>query len=109
MSEHTPTPWALMGRGDIIGVCKGFPQKPVAKVLGQETSKERAANIDLIIKAVNSHEALVKALGDALCELSHCATQLAARGLPGHEGDSVSRAQKSARDVLNDLITVPNT
>ena len=62
MAEHTPTPWALMGRGDIIGVCKGFPQKPVAKVLGQETSEERAANIDLLLKAVNNHEALVDAL-----------------------------------------------
>ncbi|MCK1322103.1 hypothetical protein IVA94_14625 [Bradyrhizobium sp. 156] len=60
MAEHTPTPWALMGRGDIIGVCKGFPQKPVAKVLGQETSEERAANIDLMLKAVNNHEKLLE-------------------------------------------------
>lgn len=49
----------------------------------------------------SDHEALVKALTDTLCELSHCATQLATRGLPGRDGDSVSRAQQDARDILS--------
>jgi hypothetical protein len=40
------------------------------------------------------------ALTDTLCELTACANQLAARGLPGREGDSVSRAQKTAREIL---------
>lgn len=71
MTEHTPTPWALMGRGDIIGICKGFPQRPVAKVLGQETSDERAANIDLILKAVNNHDAFVKALEEIIRIYAH--------------------------------------
>ncbi len=43
---------------------------------------------------------LVAALRDTLCELTACANQLAARGLKGHEGDSVSRAQRAARDIL---------
>lgn len=50
---------------------------------------------------LNSHDMLVKALRDALCELTACANQLAAKGLPGHEGDSVSRAQAAAREVLS--------
>jgi hypothetical protein len=43
---------------------------------------------------------LVAALRDTLCELTACANQLAARGLKGHEGDSVSRAQATAREIL---------
>lgn len=80
MAEHTPTPWALLGRGDIIGVCKGFPQKPVAKVLGQETSAERAANIALIIKAVNNHEALLECVKDLIDSYNWCSEDPVDRG-----------------------------
>jgi len=41
-----------------------------------------------------------KALQATLCELSCCADQLKARGLPGHPGDSVERAQIAARAAL---------
>jgi hypothetical protein len=43
------------------------------------------------------------ALRNTLCELTACANQLAARGLPGREGDSVSRAQSAARQALGDV------
>jgi hypothetical protein len=49
---------------------------------------------------------LAKALRDTLCELTACANQLAARGFPGREGDSVSRAQMAARQALADVGTL---
>lgn len=61
MTEHTETPWETMGsRGDIKSVCKGFPERMVAKATGQPTSEERAANAAFIVKAVNAHDALVE-------------------------------------------------
>lgn len=114
MSEHTPTPWVAdevrtqvgrafrVGSGEMLKAGKGCCIIYDDYGTGEN---ERSANAVFIVKAANNHQRLVKALGDTLCELSHCATQLAARGLPGHEGDSVSRAQKAARDILNDLIS----
>jgi hypothetical protein len=52
-------------------------------------------------RIADEYDALAKALRDTLCELTACADQLAARGLKGHEGDSVSRAQIAARQVLS--------
>ena len=56
---------------------------------------------ELLEEAAARIEALETALRDTLCELTACAGQLAARGLPGHEGDSVSRAQALARAALS--------
>lgn len=61
--RHSPLPWVIYSdRGDIKSSCKGFPEVAVAKVLGQETSGERQANAEMIVRAVNSHDVLVKAL-----------------------------------------------
>ena len=71
MSEHTLLPWAVSehcgmpSRGWIKSVCKGFPEKMVAQVLGQETTAEREANTAYIVKACNSFPDLVKALEEA--------------------------------------------
>jgi hypothetical protein len=63
----TERPWASMGsRGDIKSVCKGFPEKMVAKVLGQATTEERAANAALIVEAVNSHASLLAKNADLI-------------------------------------------
>jgi hypothetical protein len=68
MQRHTPTPWEVRTnyraahRGDIWSACKGFPSRPVASTVGQENADERAANAAFIVKAVNAHEQLVKAL-----------------------------------------------
>lgn len=49
---------------------------------------------------VNSEAALVEALRATRLELSWCAAQLAARGLPGRTGDSVHRALNKASAAL---------
>lgn len=68
--KHTPGPWEVRGdRGDIFSVCKGFPQKPIAKVLGQETREERAANARLIAAAPAAAD-LLAALRKIADELS---------------------------------------
>jgi hypothetical protein len=111
MTDHSALPWTWHPKsedqshnGSIYRMERPGHAYAIAMQPQYVEDKQFAADAALIVKAVNNHERLVKALGDTLCELSHCAIQLAARGLPGHEGDSVSRAQKAARDILNDLI-----
>ncbi len=64
MTGHTLLPWAVSShdgqpsRGWIKSICKGFPERMVAQVLGQSTVEEREANAALIVEAVNSHAAL---------------------------------------------------
>lgn len=113
MREHTPTPWAYRpNEHDDWGWIRDADGNLAAtardgRVWSEDFDRYREAKTDpyepnaaFICKAVNNHDALVQALKDALCELSHCAAQLAARGLPGRGGDSVSRAQQAARDIL---------
>jgi hypothetical protein len=111
MTERTPTPWTIGGDdwkpwtgaisiigADYVTVCWTTSGGNIPAL----------ANAVYIVKACNAFPDLVKALEDTLCELSHCATQLAARGLPGREGDSVSRALEAARRVLRDVKGAPD-
>lgn len=67
VSEPTPTPWKVEGRAL-------FPENPlygkIADVYEYVSGEENAvANANFIVRAVNSHEALLEAAKDALCEL----------------------------------------
>jgi hypothetical protein len=91
MSEHTPTPWAryddgkLAARGWIKSVCKGIPEQMVAQAIGVGAIEEREANAAFIVRAVNSHDDLVKAL-EAMLEK--------------HGGLEISPAARQARAAL---------
>lgn len=72
MGEHTPTPWAVdyldkhgqrVVRSEHIEVCTCWHHCVGA------IEKEMEANAALIVKAVNSHQALVDALRDVLSML----------------------------------------
>lgn len=61
---HTPGPWKVADygkpRGDVIAVCKGLPQKPVAKAAGQQDPDERMANARLIAAAPEMLDVLTR-------------------------------------------------
>lgn len=102
---HTPTPWRVFTTPDgrkLVGIGDQDGQGILDCGFGVWSwqDPEGVANAGLVVRAVNNHDALVSALTDTLCELTACASQLAARGLKGREGDSVSRAQKAAREAL---------
>lgn len=65
MSEHTPLPWQIK-RGATMGVIVNQDGEQVAAALSDavKSSDERDANAELIVRAVNNHDALVKALRD---------------------------------------------
>jgi len=67
MSEHTPTPWRVYEDDDCIvcfgegdSICDCAPGSPFVKMGAAK------ANAAFICKAVNNHEALVKALSTLL-------------------------------------------
>lgn len=93
MTEHTPTPWGLDGTyvvakyGPTIADCSKSPS------MGWP---ERRANADLIVEAVNSRAALVKALTDILA-----ANDEFRAGMPdGWEGDPLQDACNAARPLV---------
>src|ERR1700733_4269411 len=91
MTEHTPTPWRVNGAAIWAADKSGY----VAELSSPRGSDQRDIDAAFIVKAVNSHVPMAKALADALCELSHCADQLGAR-----ENNSVRRAIEEARRIL---------
>lgn len=66
--KHTPTPWTLRLyhpgiKNKFFDIYKeGRPDTLATTAFHGWTDNERAANAEFIIRAVNSHEALVKAL-----------------------------------------------
>lgn len=64
--KWTPGPWEFRPyggmfpshRGNIISICRGFPQRWVADAVGQETADEREANARLIAAAPELYAAL---------------------------------------------------
>lgn len=112
LSGHTPTPWIFdvevqegwKGRHQIITVSSGetlIASYQTDFVEYPETDEENAANAAFIVRAVNSHEALVKALeitqrmirgeaiASAVCEMKTMKSL----------GDVVAAALASAREV----------
>jgi hypothetical protein len=69
MVRHTPTPWKLFDEGDttaILATTKRPPKNEVVHWSGFDAShfsgKAAKANAAFIVRAVNSHDALIKAL-----------------------------------------------
>lgn len=108
MTEHTPTPWKYRPhehddwgwiRGPKVGNFVG-PIVAISRSSAQETSdsfdKHRAAGTDpyeanaaFIIKAVNNHDALVKAL-----------EEITAMDPKGIRADDLGRAARTAREAV---------
>ncbi len=69
-TNHSPTPWQLVGN-DIYAAdgitLTARPWGPAGLI--QDTNAEHRANADIIIRAVNSHAALVAALEAALPQI----------------------------------------
>lgn len=96
MAEHTPTPWvhgenhSLNGYADINHVIQGADGRTVAAVyancfdaphmnmLPRVTEAEH--NAEIILRAVNSHHALVKALDWAMARIIRKAPHFAVEG-----------------------------
>lgn len=104
MADISPLPWRTLpqiktGIFDASEIGKKVAATKGGHGFPEEVEDEVArANAAFIVKAVNNHERLMKALQDALCELSACAMQLNCRS-----GGSVVRAQEAARQVLDDV------
>ncbi len=111
MAEHTPTPWAsskqwLYGpKGYVLPIASGFLEFVTNP--GGSGHDEAVANAALIVRAVNSHDALVDALeachsvtkayaGDALLKRIAAALALA----KGVSAPSQSRAPESDAQSL---------
>lgn len=70
-AKHTPTPWAIDSyrapNGDsvivrIVGRGMGTPISAIGRRHGDIRDAEERANAELIVRAVNAHDALVEAL-----------------------------------------------
>ena len=71
MTEHTPTPWKVFTTPDgrkLVGIAREDGEGVLDAGFGVWAWKdaEGIANAELVVKAVNSHDALVKSLADAL-------------------------------------------
>lgn len=69
----TPGPWLFQPiadhhRGWVKSVCKGWPERIVARPEGQETADERKANAHLIAAAPELYRALEELLAASLTE-----------------------------------------
>lgn len=62
-SEHTPTPWHTGGNGGLIVFASdGYAVANATVFHGKQEDGESAANSRYIVRAVNSHAALVAAV-----------------------------------------------
>lgn len=85
MTEHTPTPWRVEEGTDLIwGACN--PDDQSTRGMGYSIAQgksgswgdrkpdmdEREANAAFIVKAVNNHDALTKAINNYLATFDRC-------------------------------------
>jgi hypothetical protein len=77
MTDHTPTPWRVISGDDYYIAADAYPKEFIGHFKGDDTGDYVAyvgnrpkdfgeANAAFIVKAVNNHDALVKALEDLL-------------------------------------------
>lgn len=66
-TTHTPTPFSDGGIDEGYGQINDAKGNKVARIYG--SLNEVMERTNLIVRAVNSHEALLEAVKDALCEL----------------------------------------
>lgn len=75
MSDHTPPPWSFEVEEYQANVVRASDGSLLATIVGD--SAEAEANAEIVVRAVNSHEALVDALKDALSALTYIRTHYA--------------------------------
>lgn len=77
MAEHTPTPWSAIMHRAPQGISytihgrlpNGSQSNAIAQVLPAGDAVGTDANLDFLIDAVNSHDELLAALKECLCQL----------------------------------------
>lgn len=116
MTEHTPLPWrdpgehALTGYGDINHVIVGADGRDIGSLYANcfasghmedlPTVEQASANAALIVKAVNNHDALVKALKD-IFEVGDGWGRHSAAKPAGTTGEGHAKCRELARAALN--------
>jgi len=74
MGEPTPRRWYHNGIGEIYAEDRAARKKPIAQTVmypAASASEEEIANAELVVRAVNAHEALIEALKTAASELEN--------------------------------------
>lgn len=103
MTEHTPTPWRIHGAYPAeIYATVDENRFMVADVLGAGSQDQDAINAAFIVKAVNSHDDLVKALDWAMKRVIRKAPHFA------YEGDGELYAFAHAHSLLAKLEVIPD-
>ena len=104
MADHTPTPWRsgdhypeYISDSNLMPVPIAGGFKEYATAAGGSRHGEAVANAELIVRAVNSHDALVKALDWAMARVIHKAPHYA------HEGDGELYSFAEAHSLLAKL------
>lgn len=64
-AERTPTPWKMSGKSELRSEGGGLVFRLTLRVVGDVHWRNRDANAEFIVRAANSHDALVAALKHA--------------------------------------------
>jgi hypothetical protein len=119
MSEHTPTPWDIIAGDDYYIMAEGYPKEFIGHfkgddnggylaVVGNRPADFGEANAAFIVKAVNNHERLVKALEDVR-KIIVDGAMTGFNPLDGDWADRLFSSQAMTRAVLTDLIAPRHT
>jgi hypothetical protein len=68
VSDHTPTPWMLGGKASIKSQRRGYATDYIATL---EQGRDRAANAEFIVRAVNNFDDLIAALKEGIDALGY--------------------------------------
>lgn len=106
MAEHTPTPWRVFKNKDgtrLVGIGGQDGQGTLDAGFGVWSwdSPEGIANAEMVVKAVNNHEALVNALAACRDALAGCYN---VADWPADGSTSQDRALAMATDLLNAVV-----
>lgn len=95
MAEHTPTPWRAIepDNSNYLLEIVGTNVRGNEELVCRPPGRKRNANAAFIVKACNSHDALVKAL-----------EEIAAMDPKGIRADDLGRAARIAREALTRLV-----
>lgn len=92
-TEHSPTPWVLGFdyHRTLIRTGDASTGRRVATtfITGDASAKVNVANAAFIVRAVNSHDALVEALEAALAWIDAVPTDAQLPSMPGFDRDDV--------------------
>jgi hypothetical protein len=105
MGEHTPTPWKIGDRKPYIEVW-GPMRMNSSPILASMEHEPRDANAAFIVKAVNNHEALIKALKNVQVLISEAAMT----GFNWKDGDWAERlfaSQQETSAILRAVVSGP--